>query len=211
MVREVGGPAPSSQRSLPFIRFASSRLLGSPSQACPDRPAICPHFIAYLRYVRRNWSLGHYLTVWFVYLLGLMCKPMLVTLPIVLLLLDYWPLARWTGVSSGERGTGSGSKKSPRSTAHPPPFPSFGSLVIEKIPLVVLSLTSCALTISYRFRRYDRGETDHVADAGGQCVGELRRLFVSVFLARTGWRLLSPSGTRNWEPRPCYSPLGFWC
>ena len=29
--------------------------------------------------------------------LGLMCKPMLVTLPFVLLLLDYWPLGRVTG------------------------------------------------------------------------------------------------------------------
>ena len=31
-----------------------------------------------------------------VFALGLMAKPMLVTLPFVLLLLDYWPLRRWS-------------------------------------------------------------------------------------------------------------------
>ncbi len=47
---------------------------------------------AYVHYVRKGESLTLYLRLWFAYLLGLMCKPMLVTLPLVLLLLDYWPL-----------------------------------------------------------------------------------------------------------------------
>ena len=50
----------------------------------------------YLHYVRKGESLARYLLLWFVYLLGLMCKPMLVTLPLVLLLLDYWPLGRFS-------------------------------------------------------------------------------------------------------------------
>jgi tetratricopeptide (TPR) repeat protein len=50
---------------------------------------------AYLRYVRRPKSLLHYLLVLFLFVLGLMSKPMLVTLPFVLLLLDYWPLGRF--------------------------------------------------------------------------------------------------------------------
>ncbi|MGO8839085.1 MAG: hypothetical protein ACLQQ0_16855, partial [Limisphaerales bacterium] len=51
---------------------------------------------AYVRYVRHAWSLGRYLTVVLLFALGLMSKPTLMTLPFVLLLLDYWPLKRFT-------------------------------------------------------------------------------------------------------------------
>ena len=51
---------------------------------------------AYVHYVRRPFSLGSYLLVAALFALGLMAKPMLVTLPFVLLLLDYWPLGRMT-------------------------------------------------------------------------------------------------------------------
>ena len=70
----------------------------------------------YLRYVR-NPSLASYLLVALVFALGLMSKPMLVTLPFVLLLLDYWPLGRWpafvpqprdSGVASRSRRVASG-------------------------------------------------------------------------------------------------------
>src|SRR5205807_4715655 len=49
---------------------------------------------AYVRYVRGPRSPAGYGLVLFLFALGLMCKPMLVTLPFVLLLLDYWPLNR---------------------------------------------------------------------------------------------------------------------
>src|SRR5438132_5707610 len=48
---------------------------------------------AYVRYVRKP-SIGRYVTLALFFALGLMSKPMLVTLPFVLLLLDYWPLGR---------------------------------------------------------------------------------------------------------------------
>ena len=51
---------------------------------------------AYLGYVRRPFSLTRYLLVVAAFALGLMAKPSLVTLPLVLLLLDYWPLGRFT-------------------------------------------------------------------------------------------------------------------
>ncbi len=51
---------------------------------------------AYVNYVGRP-SLGRYLLVFVALGLGLMAKAMLVTLPFVLLLLDYWPLERWRG------------------------------------------------------------------------------------------------------------------
>ena len=48
---------------------------------------------AYVGYVRKpNWE--RYLGMMGIFVLGLMAKPMLVTLPCVLLLLDYWPLGR---------------------------------------------------------------------------------------------------------------------
>ena len=49
---------------------------------------------AYLRYVRTR-SLTWYLLALLVFAFGLMSKPMLVTVPFILLLLDYWPLKRF--------------------------------------------------------------------------------------------------------------------
>ena len=54
---------------------------------------------AYVGYVRSPFSLARYLLLAVVFALGLMAKPMLVTLPFVLLLLDYWPLGRLTIVA----------------------------------------------------------------------------------------------------------------
>ncbi len=50
---------------------------------------------AYLTYVRRPFSLAAYSAVFFLFLGGLMAKVMLVTVPAVLLLLDWWPLKRF--------------------------------------------------------------------------------------------------------------------
>ena len=50
----------------------------------------------YVHYVRRRFSWGRYLLLSIVFALGLMAKQSLVTLPFVLLLLDYWPLRRWS-------------------------------------------------------------------------------------------------------------------
>ena len=57
---------------------------------------------------------------------------MLVTLPFLFLLLDYWPLGRFTVASgSGVRGL----------------WPVVRRLGIEKIPLFVLSAASCTITL----------------------------------------------------------------
>lgn len=50
--------------------------------------------LAYHRYTQSKSPLG-YISAWLFFLLGLMSKPMLVTLPFTLLLLDYWPLGRF--------------------------------------------------------------------------------------------------------------------
>src|SRR5208337_2681153 len=58
---------------------------------------------AYADYARRPFSLLRYLLVTALFALGLTAKPMLVTLPLVLLLLDYWPLGR---AGTREQGPG---------------------------------------------------------------------------------------------------------
>ena len=74
---------------------------------------------AYIRFARLPRSLGRYIVVMLLFALGLMSKPMLVTLPFVLLLLDYWPLQR---------------------------ADSAGRLVLEKLPLLALSVADSVAT-----------------------------------------------------------------
>jgi Flp pilus assembly protein TadD len=83
---------------------------------------------AYVRFVSRP-KIASYLLVVVFFALGLMSKPMLVTLPFVLLLLDYWPLDRF----SPKRGK-AGSKY------------SLPYLLIEKAPLFAMVLASCIVT-----------------------------------------------------------------
>jgi protein O-mannosyl-transferase len=82
--------------------------------------------LAYVYYTRAP-SLRRYLAVVLVFVLGLMSKPMLVTLPLVLLVLDYWPLSR---IGDHRSGTG-------RQLLIP---------VLEKVPLIALSAVSSIIT-----------------------------------------------------------------
>ena len=110
--------------------------------------------ITYIRYVRAP-SFGRYATVFILFACGLMSKPMLVTTPLVLLLLDYWPLGRWQGAGSEDRRakseapSGKGEERY-RGTSTPQPLnlsTSIGGLVIEKLPLAALSIASSAITL----------------------------------------------------------------
>ena len=76
---------------------------------------------AYALYTRRIFSLWNYLLVVFLFALALMSKPMVVTLPFVLLLLDYWPLERSKTI---------------------PPW----KLLLEKLPLFAMSASVALLT-----------------------------------------------------------------
>ena len=113
---------------------------------------------AYLRYVRRPFSLVHYVGMAALFALGLMCKPMLVTLPFVLLLLDYWPLGRFAGqLSPVAPEWCGGTWLAANAAAGRPPQPSVlpmlegrfsvaHRLLIEKLPLFALSAASCVAT-----------------------------------------------------------------
>ena len=70
---------------------------------------------------------------------GLMCKPMLVTLPFVLLLLDYWPLGRLQNADCRMQNHAS------RITFHVSRLTSL-PLLVEKIPFLALTAASCMIT-----------------------------------------------------------------
>jgi Flp pilus assembly protein TadD len=120
---------------------------------------------AYARYAHRKSRVGamspvrdglltlDYLLALTFLALGLMCKPVLVTLPFVLLLLDYWPLKRFQS-STVRRQATTRFHPSPR---RPPPATLLTTsgfdlqlavrLLLEKIPFFVLAIASSLITI----------------------------------------------------------------
>lgn len=93
--------------------------------------------LLYVRYVEKP-SLGRYVWVPVVFALGLMAKPMLVTLPIILLLLDYWPLGR---LQSKQIIT---QQKPNSNDSTPVPL---RQLIMEKVPLLLLSTAVGIVTV----------------------------------------------------------------
>lgn len=89
--------------------------------------------LTYILYAKKTGML-RYLTVIAFFILGIMSKPMLVTLPFVLLLIDYWPLGR---INLGQN-VPSCNIDMKKQTA------SF--LIIEKIPLFLITVGSSILT-----------------------------------------------------------------
>ncbi|MBN1516198.1 tetratricopeptide repeat protein [Candidatus Sumerlaeota bacterium] len=105
---------------------------------------------AYAYYAKKGGGVRYALVV-LCFALGLMAKPMLVTLPIVLLLLDVWPLKRIPALS-GEAAKGevdsSIAKKSTGGSKKPAENSAaiVRGLIVEKLPLFLLTLISCVVT-----------------------------------------------------------------
>jgi tetratricopeptide (TPR) repeat protein len=97
---------------------------------------------AYGGYARRP-GVARYLLIVLALGLGLLAKPMLVTLPCVLLLLDYWPLRRWR--------PGWGQVAPPAAGLAVPPAIPLRRLLLEKLPLFALVLASCVVTYRAQF------------------------------------------------------------
>jgi protein O-mannosyl-transferase len=93
---------------------------------------------AYRWYARKP-RIGRYSVVALLFALGLMSKPQVITLPFVLILWDYWPLGRM--FATGDRSI--------YRTAQADLIParSFSWLVLEKLPLLVLSAASAWVTV----------------------------------------------------------------
>jgi tetratricopeptide (TPR) repeat protein len=132
---------------------------------------------AYVRYARRPWSLARYGLVVLLFAMGLMCKPMLVTLPVVLVLLDYWPLQR---------------------------VESAGILVMEKLPLLALSATTCAATLLAQNRAIQSTESysmpQRLANALAACM-----VYLGQMVWPAGLAVLYPysiNGLPGWEVAP---------
>jgi len=89
---------------------------------------------SYVRYIQQP-RIVRYFGVIVFFTLGLMAKPMLVTLPFVLLLLDYWPLKR---INFSQTRDGKVELNHRFALLR---------LVYEKIPLFVLAGLSCAVTV----------------------------------------------------------------
>src|SRR6266403_4794117 len=128
---------------------------------------------AYARYARAP-SAPRYLLVALLFAFGLMSKPMLVTLPFVLLLLDYLPLGRLGGQKS-EVGS------------------RLRRLITEKIPLFALSALSCIATLLAQ--RQGTGAIDQLP-----FLWRLNNTFVSYFTYI--WQMLWPGGLAVFYPHP---------
>lgn len=86
-------------------------------------------------YARKpHWT--RYLAIVGLFAAGLASKPMVITLPFVLMLVDYWPLARVCAAHAIEGNVRTGS----------PQFP-WSKLALEKVPLLVLSAASAVITL----------------------------------------------------------------
>jgi protein O-mannosyl-transferase len=129
--------------------------------------------LVYVHYTRAP-SLGRYLAMVLVFVLGLMSKPMLVTLPFLLLVLDYWPLGRIGGPTSG-----TGSRLSMR--------------VLEKIPLIALLAVSSVVT--FLAQKGAVGWTEQLPVAT-----RINNAVVSYVLYI--WQMLWPSNLAVFYPHP---------
>ena len=89
--------------------------------------------VAYVDYVQKP-SLGRYCVILVSYALGYLSKPMVVTLPVILLLLDYWPLDRWN-----ERW----------------------KLIREKVPLFVMAIAGGVMTLINQYNIGVLGSLEH--------------------------------------------------
>jgi Flp pilus assembly protein TadD len=132
----------------------------------------------YAGWVRRP-TLVQYLLVMSFFALGLMSKPMIVMLPAVLLLLDYWPLSRLTNLRDG------------RTQLSPP---AIVRCVVEKAPLYLLSLGSAYIT----YHAQDRGDTTKLLVTPLPVRLANAVLSTTAYLRQTFW----PSGLAVFYPHP---------
>jgi protein O-mannosyl-transferase len=108
---------------------------------------------AYCRYTR-NPNVKRYLAFTALFVLGLASKPMVITLPFVLLLLDFWPLQRIQALGppptpslTARKNRKQQSDRRASTSAFPASQASFSHLVLEKLPLLALCVGSALITI----------------------------------------------------------------
>jgi hypothetical protein len=143
---------------------------------------------AYVLYRERP-GRARYLAVAAAFLLSLLAKPMLMTLPCVLLLLDFWPLRRWA--------PGDG-------------WPALGRLAWEKMPLFVLATASALITIGARERHgalVSLGEVPLTARLGTAL--SAYGWYLSATFCPTRLAVLYPHPYRSWSPAQALAGAGW--
>lgn len=90
--------------------------------------------LIYLGYAKHK-NIYNYIFALLFFCFGLMSKPMLVTLPFLLLLMDYWPLNRIQYETALNK-------------TNAPFFSRFNALLLEKTPFLLIALISCVITFS---------------------------------------------------------------
>ena len=169
---------------------------------------------AYVLYSEQR-SLKRYLPVLFFFSLGLMAKPMLVTLPVILLLMDYWPLGRlrWKPPEPAAPAAASAApekhrkkrRQQPQEQKKPPPPRDVDkggpvlSLVLEKIPLFALSAASSVITF------YAQHKAGAVASLSAVPLPD-RIANALVSYAAYLWKMFWPAGLAVFYPFGALSP-----
>src|SRR6266699_2024665 len=148
---------------------------------------------AYVGYVREPSSI-RYLIVAVLFGLGLMTKSMLVTLPFVLLVLDYWPLGRFAHVSPAKPKPKNGFARWWGDRSIPT------RLILEKIPLIALSAASSIITLFAQKRAAISVESLPL-------VWRMNNAFVS-YVAYM-WQMVCPTRLALVYPHPEYR-LSLW-
>jgi len=142
---------------------------------------------AYTRYARRE-RLGYYLLSLLCFTASLLSKQMLVTLPFLLLLLDYWPLGRLRWAGSGETGTvessGLAAASAGREAARPFPAKPLGRLLLEKVPFLLLSIVLCVVAITAQQRGASVSSLEKLS-LTARCLNAI--LVYVVYLSKTIW------------------------
>jgi tetratricopeptide (TPR) repeat protein len=131
---------------------------------------------------RQRPGLGRYLAVAALFLLGFMSKPMVVTFPFVLLLLDYWPLGRVDRTASA----GGMARAMVR-------------LAAEKIPLFLMTAAMCAVTVIMQMRGKNLGFGEMVPMTA-RCANAV--VVYVLYLVKTVW----PFGLAVYYPHPITRP-----
>ncbi len=107
--------------------------------------------LGYLRYVAKP-AARRYLVMLLFFVLGLMAKPMLVTLPCALLLLDFWPLKRYRYLLQGDNKT---DRRSPVS--------ALSVLIREKLPLFAIAAVAGSVTFVVQQRFGATADIDSIS------------------------------------------------
>jgi Flp pilus assembly protein TadD len=144
------------------------------------------------------------------YALSLMSKPMLVTLPFVLLLVDYWPLNRIrnpqstaaltnSSLSAGGEGQGEVGQFLPLATRHSS-LVTFFRLVLEKVPFLAIAVLDSVVTFVVQKRGGSLG-------VGGIFPFDQRCANALVSYCRQLGKLIWPSDLAILYPHPGHWPL----